>query len=151
MKNRIISSQVENHQVENQPDIPVSVAFIHGFLDEYGLDPYEFRLYAHIVRRTGGKPQGVCFASIATISAVCKISMRKTQQVIKNLISANFIVQNKRPGRTDEYRVRPATEWILPKDLERLRQDLKDSERIRRESIVKRLQISGQEVTEQED
>jgi hypothetical protein len=34
---------------------PNSVAFVHDFLDAYGLDPYEFRIYCHIVRRTGGE------------------------------------------------------------------------------------------------
>jgi len=121
-----MSNQTKQLQNQKQPEIPLSVAFIHGFLDEYGLDPYEFRLYAHMVRRTGGKPQGICFASIGTISKICKVSSRKTQQIIKILVGAKFIVQTKRPGRTDEYRVRPATDWILPQDLEVLRQDLKN-------------------------
>lgn len=108
-----------------QAPAPSSVAFVHAFLDEYGLDPYEFRLYAHIVRRTGGKAQGVCFASISTISKICKMSPRKTQQVIKILISAKFVTQNKRPGRTDEYRVEPSSEWVPYKDLVEIRKRLK--------------------------
>ena len=108
-----------------QSQAPLSVAFVHGFLDDYGLDPYEFRLYAHIVRRTGGKSKGVCFASISTIAKVCKVSSRKTQQVIKILMSANFITQHKRPGRTDEYRVTPASEWAAYQDLVEIRKQLK--------------------------
>lgn len=104
---------------------PSSVAFVHAFLDEYGLDPYEFRLYAHIVRRTGGKAQGVCFASISKIAKICKISPRKTQQVIKILISAKFVTQNKRLGRTDEYRVEPSSEWVSKEDLVEIRKRLK--------------------------
>lgn len=105
---------------------PSSVAFIHRFMDEYGLDPYEFRIYTHMVRRTGGKLQGVCFSSISTISDICKISSRKTQQTIRVLINARFITQNKRLGRTDEYRVRPASEWVSREELVEIRRRLKD-------------------------
>jgi DNA-binding transcriptional regulator GbsR (MarR family) len=114
----------ENQQIQAPP---TSIAFIHNFLDEYGLDPYEFRLYAHIVRRTGGKPGGVCFSTIAKIAEICKMSSRKAQQAIKVLKEANFIQQTKRPGRTDEYRVVPASEWVSREELVEVRQRLKDS------------------------
>jgi hypothetical protein len=91
---------------------PASVAFVHNFLDDYGLDPYEFRVYAHIVRRTGGKPDGVCFASLNRIGEVCKMSPRKAQQSIKALMSLGMLTQTKRRGHTDEYRVTPSTQWI---------------------------------------
>ncbi|MBD2415758.1 hypothetical protein FACHB389_25930 [Nostoc calcicola FACHB-389] len=100
---------------------PSSVAFVHNLLDEYGLDPYEFRLYAHIVRRTGGKPEGVCFASLRKTAEICKMSMRKAQQAIKVLIKANLVTQTKRTGRTDEYRVTPVSDWIPPEKLEEIR------------------------------
>lgn len=109
----------------SQTETPSSIAFVHALLDEYGLDPYEFRLYAHIIRRTGGKTRGICFAKLSTISGICKISTRKTQQIIKILMSANFITQTKRPGRTDEYRVRPASEWVPKKELVEIRERLK--------------------------
>jgi predicted metal-binding transcription factor (methanogenesis marker protein 9) len=100
---------------------PASVAFVHNFLDEYGLDPYEFRLYAHIIRRTGGKTEGVCFASLNKIAKICKMSPRKAQQAMKVLIKANLVTQNKRIGRTDEYRVMPASDWVSSEDLEGIR------------------------------
>lgn len=112
----------------SQADTASSIAFIHALLDEYGLDPYEFRIYAHIVRRTGGKTRGICFAKLSTISDICKISTRKTQQIIKILMSANFITQTKRPGRTDEYRVRPVSEWVPKNELVEIRQRLKGNQ-----------------------
>lgn len=120
---------MKNLAGENQQsqDPPASIAYIHNFLDEYGLDPYEFRLYAHIVRRTGGKPGGVCFATIAKIAEICKMSSRKAQQAIKVLKEANFIQQTKRPGRTDEYRVVLASEWVSREELVEVRRRLKDS------------------------
>ena len=115
----------EKNQKSQAP--PASIAYIHNFLDEYGLDPYEFRLYAHIVRRTGGKPEGVCFSTIANIATICKMSSRKAQQAIKVLKEAKFIKQDKRPGRTDEYRVVPASEWVSREELVEVRKRLKDS------------------------
>ena len=39
-------------------------------------------------------------------------------------MSANFITQHKRPGRTDEYRVTPASEWAAYQDLVEIRKQL---------------------------
>jgi DNA-binding MarR family transcriptional regulator len=100
---------------------PESVAFVHNFLDEYGLDPYEFRIYAHIVRRTGGKPDGVCFASLSRIAEICQMSPRRAQQSIRILMDAKMIERTKRPGRTDEYKVTPTTQWISIQELKDLR------------------------------
>lgn len=105
---------------------PSSVAFIHNFLDEYGLDPYEFRLYAHIVRRTGGKPEGVCFASLRKTAEICKMSMRKAQQAMKVLIKANLVTQTKRTGRTDEYRVTSVNNWASKDELDKIRKDAEE-------------------------
>ncbi|MEA5574643.1 helix-turn-helix domain-containing protein [Calothrix sp. UHCC 0171] len=114
-----LSSKKSKSTTENS--LPSSVAFVHNFLDEYGLDPYEFRLYAHIVRRTGGKPQGVCFASLRKTAEICKMSTRKAQQAIKVLINAHFVTQTKRTGRTDEYRVTPVSEWVPKEELDEIR------------------------------
>lgn len=100
---------------------PTSIAFIHNLLDEYGLDPYEFRLYAHMVRRTGGKPDGVCFASLRKTAEICKMSTRKAQQGIKVLVEANLLTQTKRTGRTDEYRVTPFGDWVSKEKLAKIR------------------------------
>ena len=104
---------------------PESVAFVHDFLDSHGLDPYEFRIYCHIVRRTGGKPSGVCFASLEKIASTCKISERKTQEVLKFLVKARMITKHKNPKRrTDEYRVTLPQEWVPPGGLDELRRSL---------------------------
>jgi hypothetical protein len=107
---------------EKTDSLPTSVAFIHNFLDEYGLDPYEFRIYTHIVRRTGGKEEGVCFASLKKTAQICKMSVRKAQQALKVLITAKLIEQKKRSGRTDEYRVLPTRHWASREELENIRQ-----------------------------
>lgn len=111
--------------LEKKDSLPASIAFIHNFLDEYGLDPYEFRIYTHIVRRTGGKEEGVCFASLKKIAQICKMSVRKAQQAIKVLIKAKLIEQTKRSGRTDEYRVLGTRDWAAKEELDNIRQAIK--------------------------
>ncbi|MEH2238861.1 helix-turn-helix domain-containing protein [Nostoc sp.] len=122
-KDELIVEQPKSSPIANS--YPSSVAFIHNVLDEYGLDSYEFRLYAHIVRRTGGKPQGVCFASLRKTAEICKMSMRKAQQAIKVLIKANLVTQTKRTGRTDEYRVTPVSDWVSKDQLDQIRKTIK--------------------------
>ncbi|MEJ6482646.1 helix-turn-helix domain-containing protein [Nostoc punctiforme UO1] len=122
-KDELIVEQPKSSPIANS--YPSSVAFIHNVLDEYGLDSYEFRLYAHIVRRTGGKPEGVCFASLRKTAEICKMSMRKAQQAIKVLIKANLVTQTKRTGRTDEYRVTPVSNWVSKDQLDQIRKTIK--------------------------
>lgn len=118
------SNTVNSDRVGLQPNpYPNSVAFVHDFLDSYGLDPYEFRVYSHVVRRTGGKPERECFASLATMAEICKISERKVQQVLKFLVAAKMITKEKKSGRkTDIYRVRHSSEWVPKTQLDELRQ-----------------------------
>ena len=102
--------------------IPSSVMFVHNLLDEYGLDPYEFRIYAHAVRRTGGKLEGKYFASLSKTAEICQMSVRRAQYSLKFLCQAGFLTQEKREGRTDEYRVTPVSQWEKPENLESIRE-----------------------------
>jgi hypothetical protein len=101
---------------------PESVMFVHQILDEYELDPFEFRVYAHVVRRTGGKTQGEFFASLTTTSEICQISVRKIQYALKFLYEAGFLNQDKRQGRTDVYRLSPTKDWVNKEDLVEIRE-----------------------------
>ena len=101
---------------------PDSVMFVHNVLDEYGLDPYEFRIYAHAVRRTGGKLNGEYFASLTKTAEICQMSIRKAQYALKFLCEAGFLSQEKRKGRTDVYRMTHSRDWVKPEDLEAIRE-----------------------------
>lgn len=106
----------------NDRPLPNSVMFVHNLLDEYGLDPYEFRIYAHAVRRTGGKLDGKYFASLSKTAEICQMSVRRVQYSLKFLCEAGFLTQEKRTGRTDEYRVTPVSQWTKPENLESIRE-----------------------------
>lgn len=72
--------------------------FVHNLLDEYGLDPYEFRIYAHAVGRTGGKLDGKYFASLSKTAEICQMSVRKAQYALKFLCEAGFLTRKNGKG-----------------------------------------------------
>lgn len=116
------SPQVIEVSISDSKSRPNSVMFVHNLLDEYGLDPYEFRIYAHAVRRTGGKPDGKYFASLSKTAEICQMSVRKAQYALKFLCEAGFLNQEKRKGRTDQYRITHSRDWVKPEDLEAIRE-----------------------------
>lgn len=69
----------------------VGYIFVHSILDELGLDPYEFRVLAHIARRTGSKTAGRAFASNSKMSEVCGMGKRKVQYALKVLQEIRLI------------------------------------------------------------
>lgn len=117
-------SSVKEKEAPDAKDrqLPGSVMFVHNLLDEYGLDPYEFRIYAHAVRRTGGKLDGKYFASLSKTAEICQMSVRRAQYSLKFLCEAGFLTQEKRTGRTDEYRVTPVSQWASRENLESIRE-----------------------------
>jgi hypothetical protein len=50
--------------------------------------------------------QGWCYPSIPYVAAKCKVSVRKAQQVIKDLSVAGHLTIHERPGRSSVYRMR---------------------------------------------
>ncbi|RUR77028.1 hypothetical protein ACF3DV_31070 [Chlorogloeopsis fritschii PCC 9212] len=50
------------------------------------------------------------------------MSVRKAQYALKFLCEAGFLIQEKRKGRTDQYRITHSREWAKPEDLEAIRE-----------------------------
>jgi DNA-binding transcriptional regulator GbsR (MarR family) len=137
----MVTKEISSSPTRTSTPAPSSVAFVHNFLDEYGLDPYEFRVYAHMVRRTGGKTDGVCFASLTKTAKFCQMSVRKAQQSLKVLLLANLLTQNKRKGRTDEYKVTPASQWVPSEKLVEIRKSVA-SARVKDDTTAKEMQTN---------
>jgi predicted transcriptional regulator len=93
-------------EMEGESKSSQNIIFVHADLDLYGLDPYQFRLYAHIGRR------GQCFSSLETISKICKISVRKAQQALKQLEDMGLIKKTTRKkGKTHIYELTQREQW----------------------------------------
>lgn len=84
---------------------------IHSELDDYGLDPYQFRVYARIVRRAG---RGECIESVANMATGCRMSGGKVKDCLKFLLDHRFITRHSRPGRSSSYRLTDMSLWIQP-------------------------------------
>jgi hypothetical protein len=62
---------------------------LHSQLDDMGLDVFQFRVYFHLLRRADRK--SCCYPSIRSIASVCKISPRKVQEVLGELVDRQLI------------------------------------------------------------
>lgn len=77
-------------------------------LDSYGLDPYAYRVLAHIIRRQK------CFASLKNISALCRMSVRQVQHALKILEANGMVEKQVRRGRTNIYTSTSSERWKQP-------------------------------------
>jgi len=102
-------------------------AIIPSFLDDYGLDPYEMRVYIRLARRAG--MGGQCWESISKMAHACRMSDRKLKDCLVLLLGANLIKQLKRSGFTDVYELLPESHWVPPGQLDSLRKNVTASRR----------------------
>ncbi|MGH2412670.1 MAG: hypothetical protein ACRDEA_03030 [Microcystaceae cyanobacterium] len=95
--------------------------FIPSFLDDYPLDPYEFRLYARIHRRAG---TGSCWESIPHMATACQMSLAKARKALRFLVAAGLVSRSERTGATTEWTINSHQYWIEAHRLEALRKQL---------------------------
>ena len=100
---------------ETPADIPIqdgrvdfNVVFIHSRLDDYGLSPQQFRVYAHLARRASN---GTAWPSIVTISQICHLHQKTVREALHALVGYRLITRETRPGSTPFYRLTPASQW----------------------------------------
>jgi predicted DNA-binding transcriptional regulator len=96
----------------------LQMLFVHSALDDYCLNPYEFRVYARLVRRAG---RGIAFESIASMATGCRMSERKVKDALNLLIAAGMIHKHVLPGIGAEYTLVPFEHWQPVERLEELR------------------------------
>jgi hypothetical protein len=111
-----MSNQIQNQAIhaytsaDNRDNS--SIAFIHKELDDFGLDPYSFRVYSHIVRRAGNG--GECWESNKNMADVCCMSESQVKRSLALLVKYGLIFKESRLGTTDLYRVAPRSNWSNP-------------------------------------
>lgn len=106
------SSKAQIALLEDGRNLPI---FIHSKLDDLGLDPYEFRIYARIARRAG---KGDAFESVKNMAQGCRMSEGKVKASLRTLLSRRLVQRISRPGYTTIYRLTPLNEWkIKPSDV----------------------------------
>lgn len=110
-------------------DNNIGVMFVRSDLDEYGLDPYEFRVYGHITRRTGGRVKGTAFSSVKKMAKGCGMSTRKLQYALKVLCHAGLLRKEKHSEyRTNVYMLNPPQAWAAKENLIEIRKSARDAD-----------------------
>ena len=100
------------NQIKDRRDFAIVVP---SYLDDFGLDPYEYRIYSHIVRRAG---KNGCFESIPNMSKHCLISEKIVRRSLKVLLDSNLItVVKSAPGKSVVYEITSREEWCNPEKL----------------------------------
>jgi len=98
--------------------------FVKSEIDDYGLDPYEFRLYARIVRRAG---RGEAWESIPNMAHACQMSISRARKALQLLKAAGLIESVERSGYSTIRRLTPKHKWAHSERLEQIRQFLAPS------------------------
>lgn len=103
----------KRHAVKDERrDLPFMV---HSELDDLGLSPYEFRVYAHMVRRAGDR-DGAYWESVKSGAEHCRMDVKTYRAALAALEALRLVVRVDRPGQTSEYRLTSRSDWRpLPK------------------------------------
>jgi hypothetical protein len=83
----------------------VNVIFVRSELDDARLTAYEFRVYAHIARRSN------CFASLESMADICQMSESQIKRVMASLKEKGMIHIISRPGTTNLISITPPRIW----------------------------------------
>lgn len=94
---------------DGRDDLPI---FIHRELDDLGLDPFEFRVYARLARRADGK--GGAYESIANMAKACGMGTTRVRQCLRQLEARKLITREDRTGETTVYQLTPKGAWQTP-------------------------------------
>ena len=124
------------------PRIHLGGAIIPSFLDDYGLDPYEMRVYIRLARRAG--MGGQCWESIPNLARACLMSPTKVKNCLALLSSAQMIKQLIRPGSSNAYELMPSCHWVKSSSLEHLRTQVTS---YRQKADQKRRQLYQQQIS----
>jgi hypothetical protein len=92
--------------------------FVKREIDDYGLDPYEFRIYARITRRAGN---GEAWESLNNMASACCMGLSKARKALSLLKLAKLVESIERPGYTTLYRLTPQHKWVESDRLQELR------------------------------
>lgn len=86
-------------------------------LDDAGLDPYSFRIYARIVRRCAGAGSGKCSESLQSMADSCQMSRAAVGRAIRVLVKRKMVARKSRVGQTSYYALIDKKHWIdLPEN-----------------------------------
>jgi predicted DNA-binding transcriptional regulator len=94
----------------------MNVLFVHSALDDAGLTPQEFRVYAHLARRSSS---GRAWPGIDSMAQVCRVSKQGVVDAIKSMEKYGMLTVKRVGGAGNVYQLTKRSSW----DIDRLRTD----------------------------
>lgn len=86
-----------------------NIIFIHSSLDDSGLTANQFRIYAHLSRRSNKK--GKAWPGADSMAEVCRMHRETVLESIKELESRNMLRVQRRKGIGNVYELTPPSLW----------------------------------------
>lgn len=133
-----MESDQKTRKATDKPSLDRTPMYIDSYVDELRLTPFEFRLLAHIIRRTGSKPGGKYWAPTKKAAKVCHMSESKVRESLQFLEEAGFIKKIKEaPGSSKVFVLQKHSFW--PDDaaqVEEIRQRVKNSKEQKDDSPI---------------
>lgn len=84
--------------------------FVSRFIDEFGLSPAQFRLYAHLARRQGDKTTS--WPGIRSIAKFCRMNKSTAAAAITRLMTLGLIEAKIIERKRSSYRIRSINELM---------------------------------------
>lgn len=101
-------------------------AWINSVLDDYGLNVFEFRVYARLVRRAGKYDRdNSAYQSVPNMARELGVSERQVRYALRLLDAMRLVEAVERRGETTDYFILPVSKWRDPKELESSREAIK--------------------------
>src|SRR5690606_14050620 len=79
-------------------------------LDDLGLDPFTFRVYARLARRAGTNKGA--FESVAEMAKGCRMSDRKVHDALQILVRLNLVEKQEHKSKPSTYYLNDKSEWL---------------------------------------
>lgn len=117
LENEICSDKIS---VERQDNSTINLIK----LDDYGLNPYEFRVYFYVMVKCA-RIDEVCFAKQSTMAKSIGISVRSVQYALEVLCKAGVLQKIQRKRKLDGYRLTPINSWLDSSQLPGIREMVK--------------------------
>jgi hypothetical protein len=92
-----------------QDDGELNVIFVHSKLDDIGLTPPQFRIFAHLSRRAHST--GKAWPGIDSMAKVCRMHKETVIEVLRFLEAASMVIIKKAPGKKSVYQLTAPSKW----------------------------------------
>lgn len=97
-----------NPEIVTQDVRDFGAIFIHSELDDAGLTPAEFRVYAHIARRAGSDG---AYPGIDSMAEVCRLAKATVIDAVRMLESRKMIFVKREEGQRNRYHLTRQSAW----------------------------------------